>query len=230
MNDSLIKSLMRIKSRIPSRNVDRIDEINRRILEIISQNKRSLLRAPIESGEWWKNVDYISQRRRTSANVNLDRNSLMELNDYFANLCQDTSYVAPTPMEICEDVNAPEISEIQVWNNLRHMKKSATGPDLIPYWVWKEHAEIMTPIIHKIWNLSLRSSIWPSSWKRANVNPLPLPLSMQHEIYRFLDNPNCKAVRFFTMDFSKAFDSVRHELLSCKHKSLPLSHTFLIGI
>jgi hypothetical protein len=43
----------------------------------------------------------------------------------------------------------------------------------MPYWVWKEHAEIMTPIIHKIWNLSLRLSTWPSSWKRANVNPLP---------------------------------------------------------
>ena len=48
-------------------------------------------------------------------------------------------------------------------------------------------------------------------------------LSMQHEIYRYLDNPNCKAVRFFTMDFSKAFDSVRHELLSCKLKRLPLN-------
>jgi hypothetical protein len=129
----LIKSLMRIKSRIPSRNVDRIGEINRRILEIISQNNRSLLCVPIGSGEWWKNVDYISQRLRTSANINLDRNSLMELNDYFANLsCQDISYVEPTPMEICEDVNAPEISEIQVRNNLRHLKKLATGPDLIP--------------------------------------------------------------------------------------------------
>jgi hypothetical protein len=53
-------------------------------------------------------------------------------------------------MEICEDVNAPEISEIQLWNNLTHLKKSATGPDLIPYWVWKEHAEIMTPIIHNL--------------------------------------------------------------------------------
>ena len=135
----------------------------------------------------------------------------------------------------------------------------------------------MTPIIHKIWNLSLRSSTWPSSWKRANVNPLPnvdMPkdkteyrginitpviarafeksvynthtrviveqslsqfaywkggscedtlLSMQHEIDRYLDNSNCKAVRFFTMDFSKAFDSVRHELLSCKLKRLPLN-------
>ena len=48
-------------------------------------------------------------------------------------------------------------------------------------------------------------------------------LSMQHEIHRYLDNPNCKAVRFFTMDFSKAFDTVRHELLVCKLKRLPLN-------
>jgi hypothetical protein len=47
----------------------------------------------------------------------------VELNDYFANLCEETSYVEPTPMEICEDVNAPDISEIQVWNNLRHLEK-----------------------------------------------------------------------------------------------------------
>ena len=67
----LIKSLMRIKSRIPSRNVDRIGEINRRILEIISQNKRSLLRVPIGSGEWWKNVDLTTSTDITSANVNL---------------------------------------------------------------------------------------------------------------------------------------------------------------
>ena len=33
--------------------------------------------------------------------------------------------------------------------------------------------EIFTPLICKIWNLSLRFSIWPSSWKRAHVSPLP---------------------------------------------------------
>ena len=270
---------MREKSRITSKNTDRIVEINGRILEIINQNRRTLLSVPIGSGEWWKNVDCISQRRRKSVNVNLDRHLLVELNDYFANLCQDTSYVEPIPMVIGDDVNVPEISEIQVWNNLKHLKKTATGPDLIPYWIWKERAEIMTPIIHKIWNLSLKSSTWPSSWKKANINPLPkveMPkhkaefrginitpviarafeksvynihtrdtveqslssnqyayrkggscedalLSMQHEIHRYLDNQNCKAVRFFTMDFSKAFDTVRHELLACKLKRLPLN-------
>ena len=46
-------------------------------------------------------------------------------------------------------------------------------------------------------------------------------LAIQHFINKHLDNPDCEAVRVFTMDFSKAFDSVGHELLSNKLKLLP---------
>ena len=38
--------------------------------------------------------------------------------------------------------------------------------------------------------------------------------SIQHHVYRHLDNSDCKALRLFTMDFSKAFDSVNHSKLS----------------
>ena len=47
-------------------------------------------------------------------------------------------------------------------------------------------------------------------------------VSMQHAIYSYLDNPNCKAVRLFAMDLSKAFDLVSHEKPACiKLKRLP---------
>ena len=203
----------------------------------------------------------------------------MALNDYFADLCQDTAYIQPTHLTVSGNVEFSEILERQVWNCLQLLKKTATGPDLIPFWVWRDHAEIFTPIIHKIWNLSLASNTWPSSWKRANVNPLSkvdIPkdkidyrginitpaiarafeksvynthardtveqhlsttqfayrkggscsdalLSIQHMVYSYLDDPNCKAVRLFTMDFSKAFDSVYHELLSRKLKRFSLN-------
>ena len=48
-------------------------------------------------------------------------------------------------------------------------------------------------------------------------------LSMQHTVHCYLDNPKCKAVRLFAMDFSKAFDSVYHELLSHKLKGVSLN-------
>ena len=37
---------------------------------------------------------------------------------------------------------------------------------------------------------------------------------IQHTVYSYLDDPECKAVRSFALDFSTAFDSVNHELLS----------------
>ena len=44
-------------------------------------------------------------------------------------------------------------------------------------------------------------------------------LLIQNKICKFLDDPKCKAVRMFAMDFSKAFDSVSHKLLAEKLKS-----------
>ena len=48
-------------------------------------------------------------------------------------------------------------------------------------------------------------------------------LSIQRHVYRHLDNSDCKAVRLFTLDFSRTFDSVNHSKLSAKLKQLPLS-------
>ena len=57
-------------------------------------------------------------------------------------------------------------------NTLVDVKKTATGPDNLPYWIWKDSAELLTPVVTHVWNLSLSTRTWPDSWKRANVNPL----------------------------------------------------------
>ena len=156
-----------------SNSSEQIREINKRISDFIRQNRTRLLQAPVGTREWWKIVDYVSQRRSSVARVTLDQQSLVALNDHFAELCHDPAYNKPVPVTICVNQEAPQISERQVWENLKHLKKTATGPDNIPFWVRRDNADIFTPVIHKIWNMSLEHSIWPSSWRRANVNPLP---------------------------------------------------------
>ena len=121
---ALVKCMLRTKSRISLNNKERLSLFNKRISEVITENRRKP--AVIGSGDWWKGVDALSQRRRSSS-INLDNNSLLRLNDYFANLCYDDSYVRPIDMDI-------------------------------PDWIWKDCAELLTPVVTHVWNLSLSTS------------------------------------------------------------------------
>ena len=84
----LVKCMLRTKSRISLNNKERLSLFNKRISEVITENRRKP--AVIGSGDWWKAVDALSQRRRSSS-INLDNNSLVRLNDYFANLSKMTA-------------------------------------------------------------------------------------------------------------------------------------------
>ena len=179
----LVKSMLRVKSRISCNNVERHKVINSRISEVISAYRKNP-RLVIGSREWWKNVDLVSQRRN-STYVNLNSDSLNDLNDFFAVLCSDDSYVPPSDVVIVPDVEIPQITERQVWNIFAKLKRTATGPDEIPRWFWADHAELFTPVITHIWNLSLATHSWPTSWKRANIKPLPkVEVPKENLLYR----------------------------------------------
>ena len=53
----LRKSLNRTKSRVSSLSKHRLRVINKRIADIISENRRKIMAAPLGSRAWWKRVD-----------------------------------------------------------------------------------------------------------------------------------------------------------------------------
>ena len=61
-----------------------------------------------------------------------DHASLVELKDYYGELCTDNTYTEPEPIEHGKDHVMPEITELQAWNSFKQIRKTATGPDGIP--------------------------------------------------------------------------------------------------
>ena len=105
----LLRTMLRVKSRISPNNVERLKLINCRIAEVICQNRRSST-AVMGCQEWWKNVDLTSQHHNQSNHLTLGRDSLDCLNDYFGQLCYDEN-TRPTDVRIAEVGEVPEISQ-----------------------------------------------------------------------------------------------------------------------
>ena len=58
-------------------------------------------------------------------------------------------------------------------NALTRLKRTATDPDNIPFWLWKEFVPELTPALTHILNISVVTQKIPKRWKTANVRPIP---------------------------------------------------------
>ena len=71
----------------------------------------------------------------------------------------------PDAFSISEDVTLLALQRVKT--------NKTTGPDNIPAWVLKDHANILAAPLTAIFNSSLREGVLPNEWKMANVIPLP---------------------------------------------------------
>ena len=98
------------------------------------------------------------------------------VNDYLASTVQ-----APTATELhvphtCDSADSFKIdlvSNHRVQQMLRNLKTdTATGPDKLPVFLLKELAEEIALNITLIINSSIKHSIFPAMWKKANVTAI----------------------------------------------------------
>ena len=146
--------------------------LNSRLSELINKTRKGSTSDAIGSRKWWKKINQMSSRK-AEADLNLNNHFPEELNDYFAKVCFDDSYVSPNPVYESDDITFLKFNA----------KRTATGPDEIPFWIWKDYADVFAPVITTIWNDSLWNSEWPTSWREANIQPLPkveTPIKCSH--------------------------------------------------
>ena len=87
---------------------------------------------------------------------------------------------------------------------LSKIKKTASGPDSIPYWVWRDNALLLAPVVTFIWNLSLCSYTWPEAWKESNISPFPkVDTPLQHQDVRDINVSPVIAICFEKIIYNK---------------------------
>jgi len=64
----------------------------------------------------------------------------------------DCTYEAPEPRDIPVGTHIPTVVKNVVRKLLTHQKRTAAGPDEIPYWFWCDFSHYLAPVI--IANLS----------------------------------------------------------------------------
>jgi len=128
-----------------------------------------------KSKQFWNNVDFVTHRKTNSKSICsslLDSNSLnAELANRSAKLPENldcTPYVARSVRTLDLQLQLSEVVYV-----MRKCKNKSQGPSNIPSFVFKEFWDIVSPLYLYIWNLSLKSGIFPSHYKRANLLPIP---------------------------------------------------------
>ena len=85
-------------------------------------------------------IDKLTGRVGSSMNLSSLFN-VSDINTHFQSIKIDINYVKPALLEIMPELQrVPVIHEISVFKALEHVKRTASGPDDLPFWFWKEYA------------------------------------------------------------------------------------------
>ena len=119
----------------------------------------------------WNTVNMITGRQARNAPVSstIDPKTI---NLYFLSINTDDQYSSPEVLSISDGTRIPTIEVHTVWKFLSTLKRTAPGPDGLPFWIWRDYAYQLAPTITKVFDYSLKKQLDPCLWKLANIIPI----------------------------------------------------------
>ena len=124
------------------------------------------------SKRWWDTVNMITGRQAGNAPVSSNIHP-KTINLYFQSINSDDQYSTPEVLSIPVVTRIPTIEVHTVWKFLSTLKRTALGPDELPFWIWRDYAYQLPPTITKVFNSSLKKQLVLCVWKLANITPIP---------------------------------------------------------
>ena len=178
----LIKRLLSSRNRLMHRG--RIDEaglISVKVGKLIAEGRaRSLSNVNTHcTRDLWRAVSTSRNRRddRDLASLGSPFDDANAINQFFADIATDPNYDRQAVLAHIRPADHPlpaqHFSEYEVYRALNAVTRTSQGSDPFPYWLFKHCATQLTPIIAHLFNLTLATSVIPSSWKHCIVTPLP---------------------------------------------------------
>ena len=138
----LVKTLLKIRKRNLSKNNRETNlYLQERINTLIRTNQSRAIKEASQrhsraTKKWWDTVNSISGCNSTSAPIT----SILyprDINHYFQSINTDPNYSAPIQVQIPEGTRIPVIPEHIVQKFLLNMKRMSSGPDELPFWLWR---------------------------------------------------------------------------------------------
>lgn len=163
----LVKQLLREKYRAcRSGRTGTVKKLNEQIGILVVkniQNKHSR-----GTAKWWSIVNNVRKPKVTLASGLIDASTL---NKHYANISTSRNTKALEREYTTNDI--PDFTLRQVYTSLKRIKKTASGDDGVPHWVYSANAHaIADPVLH-VFNICMRSGHFPDTYKRAKVTPVP---------------------------------------------------------
>ena len=124
------------------------------------------------SRAWWSTVNTITGRDPQPQLISSVIHPVI-INEYFYSINSDPEYVAPALIDIPDDARISKIPLHVVTNFLSKLKRTACGPDEFPFLLFRGFAHDLALVVTDVSNSSLRLHKVPSSWKMADIKPLP---------------------------------------------------------
>ena len=157
----LVKHLCKIRNKSVRKGVN--EDLQRKINKLIRENmvsevKKENGKYASGSKKWWDTVNKITGRKANHTSINIDPSVI---NSYFQTINTDDNYTYPELVPIPNETRVPNVDIPTVERFLERQKKTSTGPDGLPYWVWKDFAKYLAPVITKIFNMSLEQQCVP---------------------------------------------------------------------